>query len=49
MANRHKQEVFYMTLNDAEVGKEYTINAVNTGGDEEMEKLARGAISELTE
>ena len=26
-----------MTLNDAELGKEYIIKAVETGGDEEME------------
>ncbi len=25
-----------MTLNDAEIGKEYTIDAVDTGSDEEM-------------
>ena len=28
-----------MTLNDAELGKEYTITDVNTGGDEEMESF----------
>ncbi len=28
-----------MTLNDAELGKEYTITEVNTGGDEEMESF----------
>ena len=28
-----------MTLNDAELGKEYTITDVNAGGDEEMESF----------
>ncbi len=28
-----------MTLNEAELGKEYTISAVNTEGDEEMESF----------
>ncbi len=28
-----------MTLNEAELGKEYIINAVDTGGDEEMESF----------
>ena len=28
-----------MTLNDAELGTEYTITEVNTGGDEEMESF----------
>ena len=28
-----------MTLNNAEVGKEYRIDAVNTEGDEEMESF----------
>jgi len=28
-----------MTLNDAELGKEYLIDAVNTDGDEEMESF----------
>ena len=28
-----------MTLNEAELGKEYTIDSVNTGGDEEMESF----------
>ena len=28
-----------MTLNDAELGKEYTVHSVDTGGDEEMESF----------
>ena len=28
-----------MTLNEAEIGKEYIIDAVNTGGDEDMESF----------
>lgn len=28
-----------MTLNDAELGKEYIIDAIDTGGDEEMESF----------
>ncbi|MCR5784052.1 MAG: ferrous iron transport protein A [Eubacterium sp.] len=28
-----------MTLNDAELGKEYIIKAVSTGGDDEMESF----------
>lgn len=28
-----------MTLNDAELGKEYVINGVDTGGDEDMESF----------
>ena len=28
-----------MTLNDAELGKEYIIDSVDTGGDEEMESF----------
>ena len=28
-----------MTLNEAEIGKEYRIEAVETGGDEEMESF----------
>ena len=28
-----------MTLNDAELGKEYTIKSVNTEGDDEMESF----------
>ena len=28
-----------MTLNDAELGKEYVIDAIDTGGDEEMESF----------
>ncbi len=28
-----------MTLNEAEIGKEYTIDAVDTGGDEDMESF----------
>lgn len=28
-----------MTLNDAELGREYAIEAVETGGDEEMESF----------
>ena len=28
-----------MTLNEAELGKEYVINSVDTGGDDEMESF----------
>ena len=28
-----------MTLNEAELGKEYIINSVDTGGDDEMESF----------
>ncbi len=28
-----------MTLNEAEIGKEYIIDAINTGGDEDMESF----------
>ena len=28
-----------MTLNDAELGKEYVITEINTGGDDEMESF----------
>ena len=28
-----------MTLNDAQLGKEYTIREIDTGGDEEMESF----------
>ena len=37
MANTFRED--NMTLNDAELGKEYVIDAVDTNGDEEMESF----------
>ena len=34
-----QKECMSMTLNDAQLGKEYTIREIDTGGDEEMESF----------